>query len=87
MAKDSIDNAFIISVSINSDKIQLSTITGNLALRLVYFTIGNLIHKTRKQREKLIGLLLGLIPIHKRDNMDMKLDIYYIFLRFLIKHK
>lgn len=70
-----------------NNKIQLSTIVNNWAPWLIYFTISNLNHKTKWQYRRASKFLLSLIPIHKRDNEDVKLDIYYIYLRIMIKYK
>lgn len=87
MVEESIDNATIIPVLLASDKTQLSTIADNLALWPVYLTIGNLNHETRKQHKRPNGLLLGLIPIHKGDDVDIKLEIYHTCLGVMTKRK
>lgn len=66
---------------------QLSTIASNLALWPVYLTIRNLNYKTKRQRKRSNRLLLRLIPIHKKDNIDIKLEIYHICLRVMTKCK
>lgn len=85
IAKNGIENKTIISSLLSSNKIQLSTIVGDMAFQLVYFTIGNLNYETRKQCRKLDKLLLCFIPIHHEDNIDVKLDIYHTCLRIMIK--
>lgn len=87
MAKNNIDNTNIIPILIANDKMQLSIFVDNFALWLIYFTIGNLNFKTRKQRKRSSRLLLDLIPIHKWDNVDLKLDIYHICLEVMTKYK
>lgn len=75
----------IVSDLLTSDKMQLSTIAGNFSFWLVYFTIDNLNHETRKKCRRSSRLLLGVISIHKGDNVDVKLDIYHTCLRFRTK--
>lgn len=77
------DNMIIIPVLLSSDKIQLSTIVFNRAFCPIYFTISNLNYKTRKKYKKSSKFLLGLISIYKKNNIDIKLDIYYISLRII----
>lgn len=80
------DNMIIILVLLSNDKTQLSTIVGKLAFWSIYLTIGNLNHKTRRQRRKPSELLLSLLVIYKGDNMDVKLDVYYTCLEFMTKY-
>lgn len=79
MAENSINNTTIILILIANNKTELSTIAGNLVLWLMYFTICNLHYKTRKQYKRPNGILLSLLLIHKKEDIDRKLDIYLIF--------
>lgn len=87
MVENGIDNGSMIPVLLASDKMQLSAFTDNLAFWPIYLIIGNLNHKTRKQRKKPSRLLLGLILIHRWNNIDIKLEIYHICLRVMTKYK
>lgn len=87
MVEEDINNAIIIPVLLASDKMQLNTIAGDLALWPVCFIIINFNFKTRIQRKKPNRLLLGLILIYKGGNVDIKLEFYYTYLRVMTKRK
>lgn len=81
------DNLIIIPILLCSNKTKLSSTTGNLVSWLIYFIISNLNYKKIKQCKKPSKLLLDLILIHKENNIDVKLDIYYICLRIITKQE
>lgn len=53
----------------------------------VYLIIGNLSHKIQRLGIRLRGMIVGLIPIHKRDFLKIKIEIYYQTMRVIIKCK
>ena len=43
----------------------------------VYLTIGNLSYKIWRSWSKLEEIIVGLNLIHKRDSLEIKMEIYY----------
>ena len=53
----------------------------------VYLTIGNLSHEIRRSRIRPGGMMVGLIPIHKRDSLEGKMEIYHQTMGVITKYK
>lgn len=68
-------NVTIILVLLAIDEIVLTKHMRNKAQWLIYLTICNLSHKIWKSRSKSRGIIVGLIPIHKRDFFKVKIEI------------
>lgn len=77
----------IIPVLLTSNKKYINIIANSLVFESIYLTISNLNFKTRKQCKQLNVFLLSLILINKRDNIDIKLDNYYICFKIMTKYK
>ncbi len=59
------------------DKTVLTKHVGDMAQWPVYLTIGNLSHEIKRSRSRSRGMMVGLIPIHKRDSLEVKMEIYH----------
>ncbi len=70
-----------------TDKTVLTEHAGDIAQWPVYLTIGNLSHEIRRSRVRPGGLMVGLIPIHKGDSFDVKMEIYHQTMRVITKDK
>ena len=49
----------------------------NMAQWPVYLTIGNLSYEIKRSQSRFWGMMVDLIPIHKRDSLKVKIEIYY----------
>lgn len=72
-----VQNATIIPVLLATDKTVLTKFVGNMAQWPVYLTIANLSHEIRRSRIRPEGIMIGLIPIHKGDSFEVKMEIYH----------
>ncbi len=70
-------NATVIPVLLATDKTVLTEYTKNMAQWPVHLTIGNLSHEIRRSQIRQWGMIVGLIPIHKRDSLEVKMEIYH----------
>ncbi len=73
----SAQNATVIPVLLAIDKMVLTEHEGDMVQWPVYLTIGNLSHRIRKSRIRPGGMMVGLIPIHKGDSLEVKMEIYH----------
>ncbi len=72
-----IHNATIIPVLLATDKTVLNKHLGDMAQWPVYLTIGNLSHEIRRSRSRAGGMRVSLIPTHKGDPLEIKIEIYH----------
>ncbi len=70
-------NITIIPMLLATDKIVLTNHMENMVQWPVYLIIGNLSNKIRRSRSRPGGMIAGLIPIYKRDFLEVKIEIYY----------
>ncbi len=49
----------------------------------VYLTIDNLSHEIRRSWSRSGGMMVGLILIHKRDSLEVKMEIYHQTMRII----
>ena len=69
-----------------TDKTVLMEHAGDMAQWPVYLTIGNLSHEIRRSRIRPGGMIVGLIPIHKRDFFEVKMEIYHQTMGVITKY-
>ena len=72
-----VQNATIIPVLLATDKTVLTEHARDMAQWPVYMTIGNLSHEIQRSRVRPGGMIVGLIPIHKRKSFDVKIEMYH----------
>ncbi len=60
-----------------TDKIVFIKHVRDMAQWPVYLIIGNLSHQIRSSRSRARGMIVGLIPIHKRDSLEVKIEIHH----------
>ncbi len=60
-----------------TDKTVLTEHAGDMVQWPVYLIIGNLSHEIRRSRSRPGGMMVGLIPIHKGDSLEVKMEIYH----------
>ncbi len=60
-----------------TDKTVFTGHSGDMAQWPVYLTIDNLSHEIRSSRSRPGGMMVGLIPIHKGDSLEVKIEIYH----------
>ena len=61
--------------------------TESIAQLPVYLTIGNLSYEIRRSRIKPGRMIVGLISIHKRDSLEVEMEIYYQTIGVITKCK
>ena len=79
-------NATIIPVLLATYKTVLTKSARDMVQWPIYLTICNLRHEIRKSQIRLGGIIIGLIPIYKRDSLKVKIKIYYQTIRVIIKN-
>ena len=82
-----IQNATKIPVLLATNKTVLIEHAGDMAQWPVYLTIGNLSHEIWRSRVRPGGMMVGLIPIHKGDSFDVKMEIYHQTMGVITKGK
>ncbi len=80
-----VHNATIISMLLVTDKTVLTEHVEDMAQWLVYLTIGNLSHEIRMSQSRPGGIMVGLIRIHKRDSLEVKIEIYHQIMGMITK--
>ncbi len=78
-------NATIILLLLATDKIVLTKHVGDMAQWPVYLTISNLNHEIRRSRSRPREIMVGLIPIHKGDSLEIEIEIYHQTMGIIIK--
>lgn len=68
-----------------TDKTVLIKYVEDMAQWPIYLTISNLNHEIWNSQIRLGGMMIGLIPIHKKDFLRVKIEIYYQTMRMIIK--
>lgn len=53
----------------------------------IYLTISNLSHKIWRLQVRSERIIIGLIPIHKSDQFNVKIEIYYQTIGVITKSK
>ena len=80
-----VHNTTIISVLLATDKTVLTKDVKDMAQWLVYLTICNLSYKIRSLWIRLVRIMIGLIPIYKRDFLRVKTEIYHQTIKMFTK--
>ena len=70
-----------------TDKTVLTKHAGDMAQWPVYLTICNLSHEIQRSGIRPGGMMVGLIPIHKRDSLEVKIEIYHQTMGVITKCK
>ncbi len=60
-----------------TDKIVFIEYARDMVQWPIYLIIGNLSHEIRRSRSRPGGMMVGLIPIHKGDLLQVKIEIYH----------
>ena len=77
----------MIPVLLATNKTVLTEHTKGMAQWLVYLTIGNLSHEIQRSQIKPRGMMVGFIPIHKGDSLEIKIEIYHQIIGVIIRYK
>ena len=77
----------MIPILLALDKIVLIEYVRDIAQWPVYLTIGNLSHEIQRSRIRPGEIMIGLILIHKRNSLEIKIKIYYRTMRVITKCK
>ena len=67
------------------DKIVLTEYIKNITKWSVYITISNLSYEIKRLWSRSEKMIVGLIPIDKRDFLEVKIEIYHQTIRIIIK--
>ena len=80
-------NATVVLLFLMTDKTVLTQHHENLTAWSIYVTIENLNHETWQKKTQSASVLLKFISIIKKDNNNLKTEIYHSALKQILKYK